>query len=149
MKLKDSDYFETPSNIFLDACEFFKVYPTLDVCATKQNTKCQNYFSSNALEKNWSEDFFMNCPYSNGHPAIWVKYAYLQHVKHNVNGLALLPSSTGSEYWHNYIFDGKAEILFWRGRIRFNLDGVKTKFNPTFDSVFVCWRKKTSEAFHN
>ena len=34
--------------------------------------------------------------------------------------LALLQSHTGNSYFHNYIVE-KAEILFWRGRIRLGL----------------------------
>ena len=140
MRLNPLDNFETPFGVYHQACEFFGIAPVLDVCATMQNTKCEKYFSSDALSKEWNMDFFMNNPYSQS--KAWVKYAYMQHVKHNVNGLALLQSHTGTSYWHDYIFGDRAQILFWRGRIRFELDGVSTKFPPRFDSAFVCWRKK-------
>ena len=140
MKLLPTDYFESPKEVYYTACEFFQISPSLDVCATAMNTKCQNYFSSDALKKEWNQDFYMNNPYSQ--TKAWVKYAYMQHVKHNVNGLALLQSHTGTSYWHDYIFGNRAQILIWRGRIRFELDGVKTKYPPRFDSAFVCWRKK-------
>jgi len=142
-KLKDTDYFETPKKEFLDACYFFGVMPTLDVCATSQNTKCHEYFSCGALEKDWNQYSdtvaYMNPPYSQS--KAWVKYAYMQHVKHNMTILALLQSHTGNSYFHNYIVD-KAEILFWRGRIRFLMDGVVPNYPPKFDSMFVLWRKK-------
>jgi len=127
----------------------FKIYPQLDVCATKQNTKCKEFFErgwrmggapavTNAFARDWSQDFFMNCPYSNCEK--WVKYAYNQHIKHNVNGLAILNVSTGSAYWHDYIFE-KAKIYYYKGRIKFELNGIP-QTNPRYDSAFICWHKR-------
>ena len=101
LALKPTDYFETPKKEYLDACYFFGIMPTLDVCATLQNTKCHNYFSSDALEKDWNQYYdtvaYMNPPYSQS--KLWVKYAYMQHVKHNMTILALLQSHTGTSYF--------------------------------------------------
>jgi len=80
----------------------------------------------------------MNPPYSQTNK--WVKHAYFQHIKHNVNGLAILNVSTGSSYWHNYIFD-KASIAYYKGRIKFELNGIPQK-NPRYDSAFICWHKR-------
>jgi len=77
-------------------------------------------------------------PYSNCKK--WVKYAYNQHIKHNVNGLAILNVSTGSAYWHDFILN-KAEIYYYKGRIKFEINGI-TQTNPRYDSAFICWRKR-------
>ena len=83
-------------------------------------------------------NIIMNPPYSQTKK--WVKYAYLQHMKHNVNALALLSVSTGSSYWHDYIFD-KASIAYYKGRIKFEINHIPQK-NPRYDSAFICWRKR-------
>ena len=134
------DNYETPQKIFNEICDTFRIYPKLDVCATEQNSKCDQYFSKsdNSFLQNWSQDFFMNCPYSNCKK--WVKYAYLQHIKHNVNGLALLNVSTGAAYWHDFIFK-KASIRFYQSRIKFELNGIAQN-NPRYDSAFICWSKR-------
>ena len=80
----------------------------------------------------------MNPPYSQTNK--WVKYAYFQHLKHNVNALAVLNVSTGSSYWHDYIFD-TASIAYYKGRIKFELNGIPKK-NPRYDSAFICWHKR-------
>ena len=132
------DNYETPFELYELICEDFKVIPQLDVCATKENRKCKDYYDHDALNREWSKDFFMNPPYSEANK--WVKYAYFQHLKHNVNGLAILNVSTGSAYWHDYIF-GKASIAYYKGRIKFELNGIPQK-NPRYDSAFVCWHKR-------
>ena len=143
------DHYETPKKIYEEICDIFKIYPQLDVCATKHNTKCKEFFERGgwtgshfignaAFSRDWSSDFFMNCPYSNCKK--WIKYAYLQHIKHNVNGLAILNVSTGSAYWHDYIIE-KAEIYYYKRRIKFELNGIP-QTNPRYDSAFICWRKR-------
>jgi len=54
-----------------------------DVCATTQNTKFEKYFTpkDDSLHKVWSEDFFMNPPYSE--ITLWMKKAYESHRKNN------------------------------------------------------------------
>ena len=139
--MKESDLYETPAKVFQEICEWFDIYPSLDVCATSKNKKCKNYFNQDALSKEWKEDFFMNPPYSEAKK--WVQHAYFQHVKHNVTGLAILQVSTGSKYWHDYIF-GKAEIAWCKGRIPFELNGVPCK-SPRYDSVMICWAAQSHE----
>lgn len=135
------DNYETPIQLYEKICESFKVYPKLDVCATKKNRKCRVFYDNNALNRQWSVDFFMNPPYSQCNK--WVKYAYFQHLKHNVNGLAILPVSTGSTYWHDYIFD-KASIAYYKGRVKFEINGIP-QANPRYDSAFILWPKRKKE----
>ena len=133
-----NDNYETPGWIYEKICQDFNVYPQLDVCATKENRKCKEYFDDDALNREWDKDFFMNSPYSQANK--WVKYAYFQHLKHNVNGIAILNVSTDTSYWHNYIFD-KASIVYYKGRIKFELNGIPQK-NPRYASAFICWHKR-------
>lgn len=61
----------TPKEDFKEACKKFEITPKLDVCASKQNKMCKNYFGydhivrskKDGLAKDWNQDFFMNPPY--------------------------------------------------------------------------------------
>lgn len=157
---------ETPPLILKTIMKKYDIYPTLDVCASIQNTKFEKYFTlqDNSLEKEWDEDFFMNPPYSE--ITQWMQKAYTQHKKYNVNALILVFAKTGVKWWHEYV-EGKAEIHFQRGRIRFLLDGVEPRYcvqckirftkeithcencgntigksSPTYDSAWIIFRRK-------
>jgi len=144
----------------------YNIHPKLDVCATEQNTKFNKYFPSqiNGLNQEWNEDFFMNPPYSE--ITQWMKKAYTQHLKYNVNGLILVFSKTSVKWWHEYV-ENKGEVHFQKGRIRFLLNGVEPRYckackirwieeitrckkchnsihksSPTYDSAWIIYRKK-------
>jgi len=161
-----NDEWSTPPLILEKAMKKYNIYPTLDVCATPQNTKFKKYFTvqDNSLTKNWDEDFFMNPPYSEIES--WMERAWLQHVKYNVNALILVFSKTSTKWWHDYVED-KSETHFQKGRIKFLLNGVEprhckdckvrfaeeithckicnkkiSKSSPTYDSVWIIFRKK-------
>lgn len=161
-----NDNWETPPLVLADVMKKYDIHPILDVCATFENNKCDWYIGEelNALEKEWREDFFMNPPYSEINQ--WMKKAYEQHLKYNVNGLVLVFAKTSTKWWHEYI-EGKAEVHFQKGRIRFLLGGVEPRYctrckirfekeishcekcnkkigksSPTYDSSWIIFRKK-------
>ncbi len=163
-----NDCWETPPDILEKIMTKYDVHPTLDVCATIQNTKFPKYHTihEDALTVQWTEDFFMNPPYSEITP--WMKKAYEEHKKHNVTALILVFAKTDVNWWHKYV-ENKAEVHFQRGRIRFLLDGVKPRYckhckirivkeithctvcnkkvgksSPTYASAWVIFRKKVS-----
>jgi len=167
--VNENDLWETPPDVLEEAMIKYDVNPILDVCATQQNTKFNRYFSSevNALTQEWKEDFFMNPPYSEINE--WMKKAYESHLKYNVNGLILVFAKTSVKWWHEYV-EGKAETHFQKGRIRFLLNGIEPRYctkckirfakeishcenchkkigksSPTYDSVWVIFRKKYQE----
>jgi hypothetical protein len=88
----------------------------------------------------------MNCPYSKAKE--WIYYAYEQHLKWNVSGLALLFSKTDTHAWHDCILGTdkngkqKAEILFIEGRVKFLKNGIASKNSAPYASAFVFWRSK-------
>tara|TARA_Y100001001_G_C7965491_1_gene294032 strand:+ start:826 stop:1320 length:495 start_codon:yes stop_codon:yes gene_type:complete len=131
---------ETPQSLFDEACKKYKVRPTLDVCATRRNKKCATFFSKQSLNKQWNKSFFMNPPYGKGVIDKWIKYAYEQHLKHNVTGLALIFAKTETAWWWNYIQD-KAEVYFIKGRVHFQLDGKTPKNSAPYGSCWVIWRR--------
>ena len=131
---------ETPQSLFDEACKKYKVRPTLDVCATRRNKKCATFFSKQSLNKQWNKSFFMNTTYCRNIIYKWIKYAYEQHLKHNVTGLALIFAKTETAWWWNYIQD-KAEVYFIKGRVHFQLDGKTPKNSAPYGSCWVIWRR--------
>ena len=121
MNTSKNDSYGTPLKYFYEAREITGVYPQLDVCANKKNTKCERYFSKkqNGLKQEWNEDFWMNPPFSNLYG--WTAKAYREHRKHNVNGVLFVPLRPSAEWWKDNI-KGKAKVYFVDNRIKF-LDG--------------------------
>jgi len=141
--IKIKDDYETPYDLYYDSCQKYKIFPTLDVCANKKNTKCKNYFTEqdDSLTKEWTQTFFMNPPYSR--VADFMKKAYYQHKKNKVNGMILIFAKTDTKFWHSFI-ENKAEVYFIKGRIKFLKDGFKTKNSAPYPSCFVIYRLESS-----
>jgi len=164
--VNENDMWETPPLIIDDIIKKYDIHPIIDVCATSTNHKFATYFTpkDNALTQEWREDFFMNPPYSE--ISQWMQKAYEQHLKYNVNALILVFAKTGVKWWHRYV-EGKAEVHFQKGRIRFLLNGIEPRYcikckirfakeisycenchciigksSPTYDSVWIIFRKE-------
>ena len=111
----NSSEWETPQWLF---DKYNKEYNfTLDVCATKENTKCKKYFTKkeNGLLQDWGKHTcWMNPPYGR-EIGKWVEKAY----KSSLNGstvVCLVPSRTDTRWWHDFIMRG--EIIFLKGRLK-------------------------------
>lgn len=105
---------ETPDEVFFPLNEEFNF--TLDVCATKENAKCKNFFSveENGLKQSWTGICWMNPPF--GIQGKWVKKAF-EESKKGATVVCLLPARTNTLWWHNYCMKG--EIRFILGRPKF------------------------------
>jgi site-specific DNA-methyltransferase (adenine-specific) len=127
---KKSDEWATPQNLFDKLNEEFGF--TLDPCATKENAKCEKYFTQqeDGLSKSWKgETVFCNPPYSQIKE--WVKKCYDEAWK--VNRIVLLiPARTDTRYFHDYIYR-KSEIRFIKGRLKFG----DSKNSAPFPSMIV------------
>lgn len=164
--VNENDMWETPPDKLEEAMIKYDITLTLDVCATQQNTKFNRYFPPevNGLTQEWREDFFMNPPYSEIN--IWMRKAWEQHQKYNVNALILVFAKTSVKWWHEYV-EGKGEVHFQKGRIRFLLNGIEPRYctrckirfakeishcekcnctisksSPTYDSAWIIFRVK-------
>jgi len=137
--IKIHDNYSTPPNLYAIGCMKFGLRPTLDVCATKENTKCINFITEkeDSLLFEWLEPFFMNPPYSKVQQ--FMKKAYYQHLKHGVPALILVFAKTDTKWWHNFVED-KAETHFIKGRIKFFKDGYETKNSAPYPSVWIIYR---------
>ena len=122
---------ETPQDFFdaLDAEFHF----TLDVCASHQNAKCARYFTieDDGLSQEWSGVCWMNPPYGR-EIKNWLKKA----SESKATVVCLVPSRTGSSWWHQYVMEKAAEIRFMRGRLKF----VGAPNSAKFDSAVVVFK---------
>ncbi len=92
---------------------------TLDVCASSDNYKCQNYFSitEDGLIMDWATEgsVWMNPPYGR-EISKWMAKAYEESLK-GQKIVCLVPTRTDTAWWHNYAMKGNIEFL--RGRLKF------------------------------
>lgn len=128
---------ETPQAFFdkLNA-EF---YLTLDVAATKENSKCRKFIGADSLQKPWLGRCWMNPPYGRK-IGLWVKKAFLTAHYGEALVVALLPARTDTRWFHDYIY-GKAEIRFMKGRLKFG----GSPHNAPFPNMVVIWTAKRKQ----
>lgn len=130
----NSDEWSTPQDFFnqLD----LEFHFNLDPCATKENHKCERYFSQeeNGLSKNWGGcTVFVNPPYSQ--LKHWVKKSWEETHKPNTTVVMLIPARTDTKYFHDYIYH-RSEIRFIKGRLKFG----NSKTGAPFPSMVVVFR---------
>jgi phage N-6-adenine-methyltransferase len=116
---------ETPDNLF---AYWNKKYQfTLDVCATKHNTKCRKFFSEreNGLKQKWRGNCWMNPPYGR-ELKLWIQKAHRQSMTGKCCVVCLIPARTDTKMFHDYIWDKEAnapypgvEVHFLKGRVKF------------------------------
>ena len=112
---------ETPQPLFDAIAERFKF--TLDLAASEDNTKCQNFFSEedNALAMEWIGICWLNPPYGgSGKNSLkeWIKKAHSEAIKHQSVVVMLIPARTNTNWWHDYCMKA-SEIWLLRGRPKF------------------------------
>lgn len=104
---------------------------TLDVCASDENHKCDEYYTikEDGLVSDWHGVVWCNPPYGRSIGA-WVKKAS------EYEGLAvmLVPARTDTKWWHDYAMKA-GEIRLIKGRLKFNDCGISAPF-PSAILVF-------------
>lgn len=119
----------------------------LDVCATAQNSKCQNFFSpeDDGLHQVWHGVCWMNPPYGRALPHWMAKAVNEIKMERAERVICLLPARTDTAWWHRYVLPFAAEIHYLRGRIRFEGAGS----SAPFPSAVVIFEKRhdSTEAF--
>jgi site-specific DNA-methyltransferase (adenine-specific) len=109
----------------------------LDPCATKENAKCDKYFTleDDGLSQDWGgHNVFCNPPYGRAIKD-WVKKAYNESKKDNTLIVMLIPARTDTKYFHEYIYHN-AEIRFIKGRLKFG----ESKNSAPFPSMVAIFR---------
>lgn len=118
---------------------------TLDVCATKENTKCSKYFTKeqDGLKQIWSN-------YTGKNTVCWMNPPYGREIKKWVDKAAfvgrngtkvvcLLPARTDTRWWHDHVIPyGKIEFI--RGRLKFS----GHKHNAPFPCALVIFHTSSS-----
>jgi len=138
---RDKEELETPDWLFneLDAEFEFE----LDAAATRENKKCAYFYDKDwdAFKQDWALDatsIWCNPPYGRG-IGKWIAKA--KEARDNgARVVMLLPSKTGTHWWHDYIWDSMngcprpgVEIRFLAKRLTFKGE----KWPAKFDSVVV------------
>jgi len=138
---------ETPQELFDQLNN--KYHFDLDAAASHGNAKLPKYFTAedDALSKEWGEysSIFCNPPYETKLQKEFIKKAYETHQKHGNTIVLLIPARVETKRWHQYIF-GKAEIEFIAGRLKFEVNGVKSKEPAPFPSALVVYKGKRTVA---
>ena len=127
----------TPQDLFDKLNDEFGF--TLDPCASKENHKCDKYFTikDDGLSQDWGGVVFMNPPYGR-EIKFWIKKAYQESLKGSIV-VCLIPARTDTIYWHKYIFPFAKDIRFLKGRLKFVKDGKASDPAP-FPSAIVIFK---------
>lgn len=134
MMSSKSDLWETPHDFFekLDLEFNFEI----DVCANKENAKCEKYFSEeiDGLKQEWDGICWMNPPYGR-EIGKWIKKAYESSLT-GATVVCLVPARTDTKWWHEYCMRG--EIRLVKGRLKFG----NSKNSAPFPSAVVIFSKE-------
>ena len=140
--IRKNDEYGTPIFLFSDACKKYNIRPVIDYFASDTNHTLEKYYTKkeNAFLKEWTDPGFINPPYSI--IAKVMKKAWEEHQKHNIELLLLTYSKTDVRWWHDYV-QGKAEVHFIKGRIKFlDSKGIPTKKPAPYPSCWIIFRPK-------
>lgn len=127
---------ETPQDFFDKLNDEFHF--TLDPCATKDNAKCEKFYSieQDGLAQDWTgETVYCNPPYGRAMPP-WIEKCS-RHAAGGGIAVMLIPARTDTKAFHEFIY-GKAEIRFVKGRLKFG--GMQT--GAPFPSMVVVFRRE-------
>lgn len=122
-----TDEWETPREFFDMLNKRFGF--TLDPCASVNETspKCEQFYTKedDGLSKHWVGNVvYINPPYSEVDN--WIKKAYHESRK-NATCVLLIPARTDKKIFHETIMKYANEIMFVKGRLKFELNGEKIK----------------------
>lgn len=132
-----TDNWATPMDLFQQLDKEFGF--NLDVCASKDNHKCERYFSKedDALKQDWKGVCWMNPPYGDI-IGDFVKKAY-ESAKAGAVVVCLVPARTDTKWWQ--ICWHATEIRFVVGRLKFG----GSKQSAPFPSAIVVFDFENGE----
>jgi phage N-6-adenine-methyltransferase len=130
---------ETPHELFKKLNMKYRFQ--IDVCASKENAKCQTFFTEDidGLSQEWNAAIcWMNPPYGRA-IGKWMKKAYEESLK-GATVVCLVPARTDTAWWHDFAMKGKIEFL--RGRVKFIHPVEKVGRPAPFPSAIVVFNDK-------
>lgn len=127
-----SDLWSTPDDFFAELDKEFHF--TLDVCATADNAKCDDYYTEamDGLSLKWDGIVWCNPPYGRNINK-WIKKA-VNAALEGATVVMLLPARTDTTWFHELIYR-RAEIRFIRGRLKFGGSNNAAPF-PSMICIF-------------
>ena len=140
--INKNDEYGTPIFLFLESCGKYNCTPKVDYFASDVNHVCDKYYtkSDDAFSKSWTENGFINSPYSMIGKVM--QKAYEEHMANNVELMILAYAKTDTQWWWKWV-ENKAEVHFIKGRIKFlDAKGNPTKLSSPYPSVWIIYRRK-------
>ncbi len=146
----DDDYYETPDWVIKQIEN--KTHPLIlgmDLCASKENTKCGQYMSEdiNALEQDidlFPHDWIIFCNPPRSKNGKFVDFVYNTWVKRNHNIVMLLCwNDLGNKYGEKlipHILNGDIQV-YNLGKVKFFKDNIESKY-PSRLTYFWAWFKR-------
>ena len=135
--IKHSDNWQTPAELYNTLNKEFKF--NFDPCPLNHNLNLWD-----GLEIEWGTSNFINPPYSRKLKDLFVKKAIAESKKNKLCVL-LLPVSTSTILFHDYILPNKKEIRFIKRRVKFigyNTFGIKvSNIAGMHDSMIIVLKK--------
>lgn len=127
-----SDLWSTPDDFFAELDKEFHF--TLDVCATADNAKCDDYYTEamDGLRLKWDGIVWCNPPYGRNINK-WIKKA-VNAALGGATVVMLLPARTDTKWFHELVYR-RAEIRFVRGRLKFGGSNNAAPF-PSMICIF-------------
>jgi len=107
---------KTPKALFDELSWIYGGF-TLDPCATRENAKCERFFTQeeDGLAQRWDGKVFVNPPYGRD-IGRWVRKAFDESLA-GALVVCLLPARTDTRWWQDYAKRGYVHFL--RGRLKF------------------------------
>jgi len=142
--ISENDEYGTPIFLFLEACKKYHCTPTVDYFASDTNHVCDKYYTKkdDVLSMDWVANGFLNPPYSRKLLPKIIEKAYYEHLAHNIELMILTYNKTDTQWWHKFV-EGKAEVHFIKGRIKFlDAGGQPTKQPAPYPSCWIIYRPK-------
>lgn len=143
---------ETPDSLFQEWNAKYKF--TLDAAASKENAKCERFFTveEDGLKQSWANEVvWVNPPYGRvpwnrkiTWPDLWCAKASWESRYNGATVVMLLPARTDTRWWHDHVWDESkgtfregVNAQFIKGRIKFQgaengapFPSVVVVFNP-------------------
>lgn len=128
-----TDNWATPQDFFNQCEKQFGKFD-IDVCANKENAKCEKYYDEeiNGLNQVWKGKCWMNPPYGR-EISKWMKKAY-ESAGNGTIVVCLVPARTDTKWWHDYAQNGI--VTFIKGRLKFG----NSKNSAPFPSALIVFR---------
>ena len=140
----EKDDWETPQALYDKLKTVF--WFVIDGACTPENKKC-SIGSYKDDEIDWYSTTFCNPPYGTKN----LEYFFKKAIKARDNGVdvvMLIPSSTEIDVWFKYIWDEADYIIFPKGRLKHEINGV-AKGSATKGSAIVVYSYSDSLYYYN